>query len=1181
MKYIRRGFLLCLLLMFAACSQPGPAPVPEEQETEETNVPGPTIPDITGQAEIDLSKLPKPVVKLSEDLKPSLPEIAAIKDGLPRILASMKDGKGNQADFVENEVILYSDDVTAVETFISTWKGSLVQSFEPQEAGLDKVPAMHLVRIDSSKADPKTLSDNLRLADPLSRGELFVSSSVGLQTLAVAASEHVKGLNVSLNWVLESHTIPSGSTTEAASATSGGRIYSSDAFQWPYMSEGSNMDIGVGEAWRALLLSGRLTPSATMLIMDGGFLVNPNLPAGFSILPAGTAGQPNPATCSGGTPCPFHGTDVAAAAMGVPDNAIGAAGPAGPVATGTGLASPSPDLFSIIRYLGSTVGALVSRPDIINISAGARIPAVACLAACGPLDLVFTGLRLTGSLIFASAGNAGADVDAKDCFLTCWEEAAHIPCESSGVTCVGGLNWNSSARAGGSNFGSDPKDSGTVDIFGPFEVWVDSVMNPLTGTPNRAQVATVTGTSFSSPFVAGVAALIWAANPALSNNQVEDILLSSAHKGRGTVPRWVDAYEAVILALGNAPPSLSISSPLSGLVHPGGLALALNATASDREDGNLNAAIAWESDLDGSLGTGATINPVLSFGEHTITARVVDSSGVSASESIRVSVNDLFAPTVSLISPVRNTVYSGPYLELEAEATDNFSGVASVQFTVQAADRSVLFQQQLTSTSSSNRYKVRWPLSTISSQTVSVSVRALDRAGNGANAIVTDVEIDSDPPVVQMLYPSDDPVRPDWISSNGVMLRARASDSNGICKVVFNVYYPGSTGGPAIKHLIGERMTANSQGEYLLFWDTSSFPDQRVNWQSFYLEAVAYDRSEQANGLAGCGNESFSTGWIYGLDRTAPVLQLSPSGTVQSAASTYPISVEASDLLGPANRVASLQVSARYRTSAGAPYETHRLAQLSDVSSWAGSINLQGLPEQTVIIEVEATDEAGNKSQAVGNIALDRSPPQFTGAGHSQDPFVANGSNSMSFSYRVSENAAWVRIQLVNNSGQEVRLLEQVNVNTDPKVIPWDGRDKFGQLLPSGIYHYSFTATDATGNQGSHPGANFELINDVTPPQLTLSAAPNPFKFSSGEKLKISYSQDESARVEVEIFNSAGTMVKYLGSWQEPAGHYSRLWDGTNASGTKVPSGRYEIRIRAADSAGNSASMSTSIDILP
>jgi len=1110
-----------------------------------------------------------------------MPELAAFEGEKPRNLATITDSKGNQADFVENEVILFSDDMTAVERFVEQWKGTLLQSFNPKEIGLDKALMMHLVILDPSKVDLNTLPNNLRLADPLSRGFLYVSSEAGLQTLAVAASEHVKDLQVSLNWVLYSHTIPAGSTTEAPNALTSIRSYSPDAFQWPYMSEGSTMDIGVGEAWRALSLSGRLTPSVTMLIMDGGFLANPNAPAGFNILPTNAVGQPNPATCSGGNPCPFHATDVTAAAMGVPDNGIGATGPAGPVALGTGLASPSPDLFTVISYLGNTVGSLLAGPDIINISAGARIPAIACLAACGPLDLVFIGLRLTGTLIFASAGNVNADVDEKDCFLACWEEAAHIPCESAGVTCVGGLAWNQNTKAVNSNFGSNPKDSGTVDIFGPYEVWVDSVMNPLTGMPNRAQVATITGTSFSSPFVAGVAALIWAANPSLSDDQVEDILMNTAHPGSGDVPRWVDAHEAVILALGNAPPTLSINSPVSGLVHAGGLALALNATANDREDGTLNAAIRWQSDLDGILGTGASINPVLSFGNHTITAEVVDSNGVSANASITVSVNDLFAPTVNLSSPTRNTIYSGDYLDLEAEATDNFSGVASIQFTVRAADRSILFQQQVTSPTSGNLYKVRWPLSNISSQIVSVSVQALDAAGNGANDIATDIEIDSDPPEVRMIYPSNNPVRPDWINSNGVMLRATASDSNGICKVVFNAYYPNIANGPPIKHLIGEKMTANSQGEYLLFWDTSGFQDQRVNRQTFYLEAVAYDRSNQTNGHAGCGNESFSTGWIYGFDRSAPNLQLSPSGTVQSTASSYPISVTTSDNLGPANRVASLEINARYRTTVGTPYQLHSLAQLTDVSTWNGSINLSGLPEQTVTIEVEAIDEAGNRSSTAGHIQLDRSSPQFSGVSHSQSPFFASGSNSMSFSFRVSEHVPWVRLTLLDNSGQEVQLLEKVNVNTDPQVIPWDGHDKYGQLLPSGIYSYSLMTEDATANPGSHLGGSFELINDITPPKLTLTATPNPYKFASGQGLKITYSQDESAGIEVEIFNSSGSMVKYLGSWQEKAGSYSRVWDGTNVSGNKVAFARYEIRIRATDSAGNSSQMSTFVDIVP
>lgn len=99
---------------------------------------------------------------------------------------------------------------------------------------------------------------------------------------------------------------------------------------------------------------------------------------------------------------------------------------------------------------------------------------------------------------------------------------------------------------------------------------------------------------------------------------------------------------------GNATPSVNISAPSDGTSVSDGTAISFAGSASDAEDGDLSSAISWSSSLDGTLGSGASINATLSVGSHTITASVTDSGGASDSDSIAVSVTPIGGGGVTL-----------------------------------------------------------------------------------------------------------------------------------------------------------------------------------------------------------------------------------------------------------------------------------------------------------------------------------------------------------------------------------------------------------------------------------------------------------------------------------------------------------------------------------------------------
>ena len=65
----------------------------------------------------------------------------------------------------------------------------------------------------------------------------------------------------------------------------------------------------------------------------------------------------------------------------------------------------------------------------------------------------------------------------------------------------------------------------------------------------------------------------------------------------------------------------------------------LIATAIDAEDGYIGSAVEWNSNVDGPLGTGASLEVQISAGTHTITASVTDAGGRTVSSDVTLTVN--------------------------------------------------------------------------------------------------------------------------------------------------------------------------------------------------------------------------------------------------------------------------------------------------------------------------------------------------------------------------------------------------------------------------------------------------------------------------------------------------------------------------------------------------------------
>jgi serine protease len=609
--------------------------------------------------------LPLPTVILDPILRPDFTSLPGGQAGRVRSVTCLSDDQSHKAHFVDDEVIVSTDSATTLAAFLSRWHGRVLSIINRERDSSAPATQHYLVHIDPAAAQQAGLAVNIHKANPNATGVLLFCDQNGLKLFAVVAQEAADGLAIELNWVMQNSSgFLSGISTEDTNgpANFDGSPYNSNVFTWRHMNgvfgfQSGDPGIGVTHAWQGLEFAGKLKNKVKVAIIEGdGFAPNGDFPPGFqavSIIPNTAAlNFPNTAASSGGSVVPWHGTMVTEALAGVANNGFGAAGTAG--------GGPNADLILISSTLDffTTANAVLTAQamgaKIINMSFESSIPAIATFGSVQTFEDITNTARNSGVLIFASAGNSGQNVDEEVCFIACWETTWYSPCENDGVICVGGLAPNSRNRAPASNYGSgNVGDVSTVDIYAPYSVLVGP--DPASGPGARW----VSGTSFSSPYVAGVAALVWAANPALTADQVENILYSTAmFSGDPTVNinRVVFADAAVRAALGgNVSPIVTITAPTDGSqIEFGGFnSIALKAIANDFEDGMNCCKLTWTSSnfQDNVFANGTPVSISLgSPGPRKITVTAKDSGGAKGSASINLIGVDM-PPSVKITKP--------------------------------------------------------------------------------------------------------------------------------------------------------------------------------------------------------------------------------------------------------------------------------------------------------------------------------------------------------------------------------------------------------------------------------------------------------------------------------------------------------------------------------------------------
>lgn len=318
--------------------------------------------------------------------------------------------------------------------------------------------------------------------------------------------------------------------------------------------------------------------------------------------------------------------------------------------------------------------------------------------------------------------------------------------DHGGVVCIAAGNTGTVDPAADSPYAMTVSATTSSDVLATWSTTGNCVDISAPGasiytTNNGGGYGSWSGTSVASPMVAGAAALVMSANPALTGYQVQDLLKSTA-KDLGSAG-WdsqygqgrLDAYAAVSASRGQqpqdtTPPTASFSNPLASATVSGNTAV--NLSASDNM--GVGSVILY---LDGAVLQSWTAGPYgynwdtskVANGSHTLSASVTDTSGNTTQTQVNVTVSntvDSTAPNASILSPGTGTTV-GSSVNVNAASTDNV-GVVRLEMWVDG-------KLNLTATTSSATFKLNTRKWTKGSH--SLVVKAYDAAGNcGASAPV-------------------------------------------------------------------------------------------------------------------------------------------------------------------------------------------------------------------------------------------------------------------------------------------------------------------------------------------------------------------------------------------------------------------------------------------------------------
>lgn len=405
-----------------------------------------------------------------------------------------------------------------------------------------------------------------------------------------------------------------------------------------------------------------------------------------------------------------HGTKVAGIAAAAGNNGIGVA-----AVSLRSLIMP----MRVTDTSGYGYYSLMAQALVTAADRGARVANISFRGASlsSSIDSAAQYMRSKGGVVVVSGGNTGGLVSD--------------PARDS-LTAVAATDANDQ-RASFSSWGEQ------IDVAAPGV----GILTTLRGGGYGA----ISGTSASSPVVAGIYALMISAKPGLQPSSLDDILFATAldlgtagidqQFGNGRVQADIALASVTGTAASDTqPPAVAITSPtggnISGLVPVDVMATDNVAVARVELYAN-NSLVA--TDMFSPFGFTIDTGPYKD-GTLILQARAYDGTGnATTSAPVTVTVvNDTTPPTITITNPANNSVVSGT-VSIDVAATDN-QKVTKISLSIDGQEVAISYGASLNYSWKATNTKSKGRNNQNSAQSTIVA-RAEDGGGNATTATVT------------------------------------------------------------------------------------------------------------------------------------------------------------------------------------------------------------------------------------------------------------------------------------------------------------------------------------------------------------------------------------------------------------------------------------------------------------